>query len=198
MISLKQTNKSREFLNFNGEKITVKGGNYGILINLNKTVESILKEINKSNIENNEIIELVYTSKAPNGGQIDKTYVEISISDQRMVFYKDGTIVVDTAIVTGIPNGHYNTPRGVWNVWIKETNRYLQGKNLDGSEYKSWVNYWMQVDYTGVGIHDASWQSSFGGQRYKWAGSHGCINTPYNAVQTIYNNIDLGTPVIIY
>ena len=33
---------------------------------------------------------------------------------------------------------------------------------------------------------------------FKGNGSHGCVNTPYSAMSTIYNNIPTGTPVIIY
>ena len=51
----------------------------------------------------------------------------------------------------------------------------------------------------GQGLHDASWQSSFGGNRYKsGAGSHGCINLPTDQAALIYNTIDGGYPIIIY
>ena len=51
----------------------------------------------------------------------------------------------------------------------------------------------------GQGLHDASWQSSFGGNRYKTGhGSHGCINLPENQAALIYNTIDGGYPIIIY
>jgi lipoprotein-anchoring transpeptidase ErfK/SrfK len=51
--------------------------------------------------------------------------------------------------------------------------------------------------YKGVGIHDASWRSSFGGEIYKTSGSHGCINVPTDVMPTIYNSVPKGTPVII-
>ena len=65
-------------------------------------------------------------------------------------------------------------------------------------DYVSYVDYWMAFIGTSYGIHDASWRSEFGNPIYKGNGSHGCVNTPYSAVQTIYNNIPSGTPVIIY
>ena len=55
----------------------------------------------------------------------------------------------------------------------------------------------MQV-YKGVGIHDATWRSQFGGDYYLTDGSHGCINTPYSIVEIIFNNIEVGTPVVMY
>lgn len=187
--------KERDFKTFNGENIKVSGGNFGVQINKKETIDAIYTALTSNTVNK---IPIVYTSKAINNGNIGNTYIEISLSNQRMVYFKDGNIVVDTPIVTGIPNGKYNTPRGIWEVWIKNQDRYLQGTNLDGTKYKSWVNYWMQVDYTGVGIHDASWQSSFGGSRYKYAGSHGCINTPLKAMRLLYENTEMGTPVIVY
>ena len=50
----------------------------------------------------------------------------------------------------------------------------------------------------GVGLHDASWRSSFGGSIYNGGGSHGCINLPYSAAQTIFGSISKGDPVIVY
>ena len=45
----------------------------------------------------------------------------------------------------------------------------------------------------------ASWQSAFGGNRYKTGhGSHGCINLPEDQAALIYNTIDGGYPIIIY
>ena len=48
-------------------------------------------------------------------------------------------------------------------------------------------------------VTDASWQSAFGGNRYKTGhGSHGCINLPEDQAALIYNTIDGGYPIIIY
>ncbi|WP_237036290.1 L,D-transpeptidase family protein [Mediannikoviicoccus vaginalis] len=185
----------RDFTTFSGNKIKVSGGNFGVQINRDKTTDAIYNSL--TNDADNKI-PIVYSSEAINNGEIGNTYIEISIADQRMIYYKNGEVIADTPIVTGLPNGRYNTPRGVWKVWIKNQDRYLRGLNADGSKYESWVNYWMQIDYTGVGIHDAYWQSSFGGKRYLWAGSHGCINTPLKSMRTIYENTEMGTPVIVY
>lgn len=44
----------------------------------------------------------------------------------------------------------------------------------------------------------AGWRNKFGSDIYKTSGSHGCINTPYDRVKNIYDNIEIGTPVIIF
>ena len=69
---------------------------------------------------------------------------------------------------------------------------------LVGEDYKTPVDYWMPF-YGGVGIHDAdSWRSTYGGDIYMWSGSHGCINTPTAQAAIIYQNIEVGTPIICY
>ena len=57
----------------------------------------------------------------------------------------------------------------------------------------------MRVTWTGIGFHDANWQSSFGGTRYQTsAGSHGCINMPVSKAGELYGMLSVGTPVIIH
>ena len=49
-------------------------------------------------------------------------------------------------------------------------------------------------------MHDAdTWRYGvYGGNIYTYNGSHGCVNLPYSAAETIYNNIEAGIPVICY
>lgn len=124
--------------------------------------------------------------------QINKgTYVYISIANQELVYFVNGVITIQTPVVTGNVSRNHDTPTGTFKVNAKQTNRILKGPG-----YRSHVNYWMPV-YKGVGIHDASWRSSFGGEIYKTSGSHGCINVPTDVMPTIYNSVPKGTPVII-
>ena len=126
------------------------------------------------------------------------SYVEIDITRQHVWMYKDGVCIVDTPCVTGNASNH-NTPSGVFTLTYKTTNTYLQGYNDDGSRYKSYVNYWMPFN-GGIGMHDALWRDAdeFGGTTYKGNGSHGCVNLPLSAAETIYNNIDSSMPIIVY
>lgn len=66
-------------------------------------------------------------------------------------------------------------------------------------DYELWVDYWMGF-YGAYGIHDACnsrdcWRTVYGTPSYLYNGSHGCVNTPYNAVRTIYNWARIGTTV---
>lgn len=129
------------------------------------------------------------------GQSVGKTYIEISIKEQRMWFYKNGEYILDTYVVTGNDDGYHNTPTGVYSIWQRQS-----PATLVGSGYSSRVSYWLAFTYSGCGIHDASWRSAgeYGGTTYKGNGSHGCVNTPYNKVKTIYNNVGIGTKVILY
>ena len=109
-----------------------------------------------------------------------------------MWLYKNGKLIVETDVVTGNNDGAHNTPKGYHNIYSRARNTTLSGPG-----YSSFVEYWMAF-CGGCGIHDSSWRSEYGGNIYNGNGSHGCVNTPYGAVATIYNNIPTGTPVIIY
>lgn len=185
----------RDFTTSSGQNIKISGGIFGNRIHRDKTVDKIIEAL-----ENGESarIEPVYTHKSINGGNIGNTYIEISIGRQYMWFYKDGQLIVETPVVTGTANGRHDTPRGVYEAWLMESNRFLIGNNDDGSKYKVPVKYWIQLDYTGVGIHDTYYRGSYGGNIYKYNGSHGCINTPLGNVSKIYSNLEKGTPTIIY
>lgn len=76
--------------------------------------------------------------------------------------------------------------------YFKQKNRVLRGAN-----YATPVKYWMAVDGR-IGIHDASWRKEFGGDIYLTDGSHGCINTPLEKVQELYDMVEIGTPVIMF
>lgn len=133
----------------------------------------------------------VKISKNAYGVSVGNTYVEISIDQQHMWYYKNGKLVVETDVVTG-NYGTSDTPKGAYSIIYKASPATLM--------LNSHVTFWLPFTYDGCGIHDASWRSSweYGGTRYKGHGSHGCVNTPYSAVKKIYNNISSGTRVVVY
>ena len=124
------------------------------------------------------------------------TYVDVDVTAQTMTAYVGGTAVVGAPCVTGAA-GRHDTSRGVFSIKSKETSRYLQGTNDNGTKYKSYVNFWMPFN-GGEGLHDASWRSSFGGSIYLTSGSHGCVNLPYDAAAALYSIAFVGMPVIVH
>lgn len=126
------------------------------------------------------------------GASVGDTYIEIDISEQHLWYIIDNDVFVSTPVVTG-NNNSSDTPTGTYYI-----NNKARSVSLVGADYVSYVDYWMAFIGSSYGIHDASWRSSFGGDIYKGNGSHGCVNTPYDAVKKIYNNVSVGTPVVIH
>ena len=120
------------------------------------------------------------------------SYVEVDFDNQQMTYIKDGRLVVNTNIVTGALNGH-QTPTGLYEAHGKEHDVWLKG-----DDYLVFVKYWVSVVGDLVGLHDASWRSNFGASFYVYGGSHGCVNTPEEAMAWIWNLIEDGTPVIMH
>jgi len=56
----------------------------------------------------------------------------------------------------------------------------------------------MRLTWTGIGLHDATWRSKFGGKIYTYDGSHGCINMPKASAYELYDLIQVGDCVVIY
>jgi lipoprotein-anchoring transpeptidase ErfK/SrfK len=107
-------------------------------------------------------------------------------------YYLDGELFLETPITSGTMYNGWGTPAGVYFIYNR-----LQNVTLVGDDYRTPVNYWMQVN-GGIGIHDSLWRYAYGGTEYLYNGSHGCINTPYNAVESLFWNIEVGVPVVIY
>jgi len=111
---------------------------------------------------------------------------------QKLHFYKEGTLIVETDIVTGDMRRRRSTPEGVYFIYLKQKNRVLRGPG-----YASPVKFWMPVK-GGVGIHDANWRDEFGGNIYETDGSHGCINIPPDIMEDIYEQAEVGMPVVMF
>ena len=131
---------------------------------------------------------------------VGDTYIEVDIPYQHVYVYVDGQLYYDTPCVTGkATDPNRITHTGLYSIYYKQRNRTLQG-NINPAtgqpSYSSFVNYWMAFN-DAEGLHDASWRSSFGGDIYRYSGSHGCVNLPYNAAKTIYGVCEVGTPVIV-
>lgn len=182
---------SRQFLSTRGDMVTVEGGLYG-----NKIDQEAETAYLKAAFENkkNEVREPVYLQEAWKQGSEDigSTYIEVDMTEQKMYYYVDGVLTIDTPIVTGNTSRRMGTPSGVNYVYAKQKNRILRGEG-----YASHVDFWMPVKGN-IGIHDAAWRGKFGGTIYKTNGSHGCINTPRAAMEQLFEMAEVGTPVVMF
>lgn len=181
----------REFHTSTGTNIIVNGGLYGWKINRELETNALYQHIIRGDIMDKEP-EYVQKALSREGNEIGNTYIEINISRQHVWFYKNGKLLVQGAVVTGNPNRGNATVLGVYMINYKQRNATLVGEN-----YSSKVTYWMPF-FGNMGLHDASWRSSFGGKIYLSRGSHGCVNAPLYLAKIVYENSTPGTPIIVY
>lgn len=212
----------RTIINHAGVNKTFKS-DYGWKLDQEETVNAIIEGLNQHLAGNNagaeaassktEILdediseifktvdmEAVWDKKAAMHGDRDYgySYIEIDMGEQKVYAYVDGACVLETPCVTGKMTADRMTPEGLYSIRAKQRNRVLVGYKPDGSiDYRSPVKFWMPFN-GGIGLHDASWRSEFGGELYVNGGSHGCINLPREAAQKIYDLCYKDMPVICY
>lgn len=170
----------------------VDGGIYGWLTDRKATREKIKEALAK---EEPVTIKPAYRQDAVSRkvDDVGKTYIEVDLARQKLWYYKDGVLQLETNVVTGNPTKGNGTPTGTDRIWSRERDRYLTGET-----YRSRVSYWAPINWSGVGLHDASWRSNFGGNIYKSSGSHGCINIPVPVMKNLFPQTFAGMPVIVY
>lgn len=195
---------TRTFTTPAGKSATVTGGTYGWSIDEDTELVNL-----QNSILNGEVVtrEPAYyaggTAAAHSGQDWGNTYAEVDMSAQHMWYVQNGQVVLETDVVTGEPIPSKITPEGVYSLMWKQPNSVLVGDiNPDTGEpaYRTKVKYWMQVTSSGVGFHDAIWQTAFGGTLYQipGTGSHGCINMPLDQAGALFNMIEPGTAVIFH
>lgn len=119
------------------------------------------------------------------------TYADVNLTTQKMIYVKNGELLVSSDIVSGAPS--MRTPTGTYSIRAKQSPSVLVGPG-----YASPVSYWMPFIGNAIGFHDATWQSSFGGNRWQYSGSHGCINMPLAKAKELYSVISLGDQVRVH
>ena len=185
--------KTGQFKTTGGSVINVPVTSSGQTVDGNKLYEAIAEAINN---KKSATVEAVYSeAKEEETGEYvtyGGNYCEVDLTNQMVYVYKNGELVVSSQCVTGCISKGHGTPTGVYSIFSRDKDRYLRG---DG--YKSWVNFFIPFN-GGIGFHDASWRSSFGGNIYLYSGSHGCINMPYSAAKKLYENVTLDEKVIVY
>lgn len=189
--------KERTFNSTKRGTVKVPGGTYGWSIQQNATTQDVISRI-KAGKDFTVKATTAGSGYHADGTDIGNTYVEVDLQNQHEYYYKDGKLTLDSDIVSGKPSAGDSTPVGVDFVWSKQQDATLRGIGQTGKDYATKVKYWMPIDYTGVGLHDASWQPKFGGDWYLSHGSNGCINNPPDFMTKLYAAVDLGTPVIVF
>jgi lipoprotein-anchoring transpeptidase ErfK/SrfK len=135
---------------------------------------------------------------------VDYRRIVISLSQQRLTAYDGSRVVLTSLVTTG--NRELPTPAGTYHVMAKFHPYTFISPWKKGSPYYYppskvvWALYFREGGYF---IHDAPWRTAFGpgtnsvigtpGQNY--TGTHGCVNVPSSAMQTLYAWARIGTVV---
>lgn len=182
----------RRFRTTGGSEITLYKGTYGWELDVQETASKLKKSSAKSGTF---FINPVWDQTAAaweDGSDIGDSYVEVDLTEQKVWLYIDGEQILETDCVSGTYGTSRQTPGGVYFIYYRQSPAVLRG-----ADYESPVEYWMAYN-GGIGLHDANWRSTFGGDIYLSNGSHGCVNLPTDAAKTIYENTKYGFPVVSY
>ena len=184
---------NRSFKTHEGNTVTVAGGDFGWWMDRGTTTKELAERV--KNLESGEFTPVYFGTGLGYGNSendIGNTYVEIDLDAQHLYVYQNGSAVTESDFVSGGLLKGNGTPTGTYGITYKERDATLVGEN-----YSSAVSYWMPFNGN-VGMHDASWRSSFGGTIYYMSGSHGCINLPKDKAGEIYGIVEKGEPVVVY
>ncbi len=148
------------------------------------------------------------------------TYIKVDVSEQRLRFYVDGKVALDTPCTTGArhkfePNTKIyrdkHTPMGTFRIKEKIADKrstifgdiYVHGKKVyhgDRRKYRgSWkharfvgasLKHWMRLTSSGIGLHASKYVK-------RYPGTNGCIRLPYSVAHTLFAKVDKGTKVKI-
>lgn len=126
--------------------------------------------------------------------------VEIDLGDQTMTAWQRGQILWTSKISTGRKDKP--TRSGVWKVLDKH--EVAWGSAYDSGSPQVWkMPYWLGIYYAGIsenGIHELPFINGVreGERSLGRAVSHGCVRVPNGTAKTLYDWVDVGTPVIVH
>ena len=195
---------SRTYTRPDGKVVTVSGGTYGWITDGNGIEDMVRYAVDNASVGTEEIpLKQSAATFNPGGQDWGARYVDVDLTEQHARFYDtDGSIIWETDIISGATFDDRETPTGVYTLNNKAMNQTLIGKTDPATGqpiYETPVTYWMPFIGNSVGLHDASWQSAFGGTLYQTAaGSHGCINLPPEMAEQLYSLIQVGDVVVTH
>ncbi len=105
----------------------------------------------------------------------------ISIDQQKLHLYSDGTHVADTSVATGVPS--LPTPTGVFSVIQKQV--FHRSNIYSGAP----MPFMQRITWSGVALHE--------GENIGHPASHGCIRMPGEFAARLYKFTKIGARVIV-
>lgn len=191
----------RTWTRADGKKCSVSGGSYGWKVDADSLADTVYDALSKGGAKTIDIPCSQSGAVYSGAGERDwGAYVDVDLTQQKARYYDANDKLLHSCdIVSGKPTADRATPTGVYYLNSKASPSTLVGYKDNGEiDYETKVTYWMPFVGNSVGLHDATWQSSFGGNRYKTNGSHGCVNLSLSDAKWFYQNLDTGVCIITH
>ena len=114
-----------------------------------------------------------------------RRWIEIDISEQRLIARQGETVVLNTIVSTGKPG--WRTLPGSFNVYVKYEQTRMTGPGYDTPDVP-WTMYYDG----GFAVHGAYWHNNFGTPV-----SHGCVNLRVEEAKRLFEWSSVGTEVVV-
>lgn len=207
---------SRTYVRPDGKVCTVEGGDYSWRA---QDVDAAMEAVRAGMAESGSVTDIPCSTVGNGflglpGADWGKSYVDVDMAEQYARFYDDdGNLVWESDVITGVWGTQYETPTGVYDITEKlspaqlrsvGTLEYVDENGVlqveEDHVFGRDVDYWMPFIGTFIGLHDAWWQTEFGGELYKdgYFGSGGCVNLPTEAAAELYQLIEPGDVVVTH
>jgi lipoprotein-anchoring transpeptidase ErfK/SrfK len=113
-------------------------------------------------------------------------WIEIILSQQMLVAWEDGRMVMNTPVSTGTRKTP--TVRGTFRIYKKYAKQRMRGRDYDLPNVP-YVMYFKGA----YAMHGTYWHTNFGQPM-----SHGCVNLPTGKAAWLYNWAPRGTAVVVH
>ena len=122
---------------------------------------------------------LTSSEKRVLGTTSDEKWIEVDLSDQKMIAHQGDKIFLQSPVSTGLWN---RTPPGEYWVWYKIRATKMEGGNKANNTYYYLPNVPYVMFFKGdIGIHGTYWHNNFGQPM-----SHGCVNAPTAVAEKLF------------
>ena len=121
------------------------------------------------------------------GSASGEKWIEIDLSEQRLIAHQGDSIFLESPISSGLWN---RTPKGDYRIWYKIRATKMEGGNKATNTYYYLPNVpYTMFFYKDFGIHGTYWHSNFGKPM-----SHGCVNAPTTVAEKLFYWADPPVP----
>lgn len=113
------------------------------------------------------------------GATSDEKWIEIDLSEQKMIAHQGDSVFLESLVSTGLWG---RTPPGEYRIWYKIRATKMEGGSRANNTYYYLPNVPYDLFFNGdIGIHGTYWHQNFGHPM-----SHGCVNAPTPIAEKLF------------